>query len=305
MRNPNAIVPAPALSRLKARLAAAAWLAALFSAVPFQAALAQTTAPSLGAASRFAVLSAAPGGGGAVTCTGAIINGDVGSSGLPAAVVQTEGCVITGAIIAPVSATVLANFNTAYADLANVTCTVNFVQAAFTDATLALDPSPAVNCFTADVTFTRTKLTLNGGVNDTWLIKVGTQAVGALTGTGLSVALPTGASACNVTWWVEAAATMTDSDFRGTLLAGAAITTTRGTFAGRALAKAAVTMTGGSLIGCGALAVPKVKHKCDADDDDDDNDDEHHHDKDHERDHDMKDRDHDKKDRDHGKKYGG
>jgi hypothetical protein len=287
MRNPTAIIRA---------------LVAFLSAVSFQGALAQT-APSLGAAARFAVLSATPGGGGAVTCTGAIINGDVGSSGLPAAVVQTEGCVITGAIVAPVSATVLANFNTAYADLANVTCTVNFAQAAFTDATLALDPSPAVNCFTAAVTFTRTKLTLNGGANDTWLIKVGTQAVGALTGTGLSVALPNGASACNVTWWVEAAATMTDSDFRGTLLAGAAITTTRGTFAGRALAKAAVTMTGGSVIGCGALAAPKVKNKCDADDDDDD-DDEHHHDKHHDRDHDKKDRDHDKKDRDHDRKYG-
>jgi hypothetical protein len=272
-------------------------ITAFLSAAPFHAVLAQTA--SLGAASRFAVLSAAPGGGGAVSCTGSIINGDVGSSGLPAAVVQTEGCVITGAIIAPVSATVLANFNTAYADLANVTCTVNFVQAAYTDTTLALEPSPAVNCFTADVTFTRTKLTLNGGANDTWLIKVGTQAVGALTGTSLSVVLPTGASACNVTWWVEAAASMTDSDFRGTLLAGAAITTTRGTFAGRALAKAAVTMTGGSLIGCGALTAPK-KNKCDADDDDDD---EHHHDKDHDRDHDKKDRDNDKNDKGQGDKY--
>jgi hypothetical protein len=270
--------------------------AAFLSAAPFHAAWAQT-AP-LGAASRFAVLSAAPGGLGAVTCTGAIINGDVGSSGLPASVVQTEGCVITGAIIAPVSATVIANFNTAYANLANVQCTVNFVEDAFTDTTLSLNPSPAVNCFTAAVTFTRTRLTLNGGANDTWLIKVGTQAVGALTGTSLSVVLPTGASACNVTWWVEAAATMTDSDFRGTILAGAAITTTRGTFAGRALAKAAVTMTGGSIIGCDALTAPrkgKHGHKCDADDDDD----EHHHDKDH----DKNDRDHDKKDRDHGKKH--
>jgi hypothetical protein len=246
-------------------------ITAFLSAAPFHAAWAQT-APSLGAASRFTVLSATPGAGGVVTCTGAIINGDVGSSGLPVSVVQTEGCVITGAIVAPVSATVLANFNTAYTDIGNVTCTVNFVQAAFTDATLALDPSPAVNCFTAAVTFTRTKLTLNGGANDTWLIKVGTQAVGALTGTGLSVALPTGASACNVTWWVEAAATMTDSDFRGTLLAGAAITTTRGTFAGRALAKAAVTMTGGSVIGCGALSGEAACKGKDRDGDDDDKD---------------------------------
>jgi len=265
MRNPIAIVRALAMASL----------AAFLSAAPFHAAWAQT-AP-LGAASRFAVLSAAPGGGGAVTCTGAIINGDVGSSGLPASVVQTEGCVITGAIIAPVSATVLANFNTAYAALADVTCTVNFVQAAFTDETLSLEPSPAVNCFTAAVTFTRTKLTLNGGANDTWLIKVGTQAPGALTGTGFSVVLPTGASACNVTWWVDAAATMTDSNFRGTILAGAAITTTRGTFAGRALAKAGVTMTGGSVIGCDALKGKKGK-KRDCRDDDDDDDDE---DKDH------------------------
>jgi len=219
-----------------------------------QAAFAQ--APTLGAASRFAVLSALTTSPGAVTCTGAIINGDVGTaSSNPLSVTQTEGCVITGAIITPVSATVLANFDTAYAALkSNVPCTVNNSTAAFTDTVLALDPSPAVNCFTADVTFTRTKLTLNGGANDTWLIKVGSQAVGALTGTGLSVVLPTGASACNVTWWVDAAATMTDSDFRGTILAGAAITTTRGTFAGRALAKAAVTMTGGSVIGCGALS---------------------------------------------------
>lgn len=271
-------------------------IAALLSMASYHAAWAQTS-PALGAASQFAVLSAAPGGGGAVTCTGAIINGDVGSSGLPAAVVQTEGCVITGAIIAPVSAAVLANFNTAYADLANVQCTDYFMQAAYTDTTLSLNPSPAVNCFTADVTFTRTKLTLNGGANDTWPIKVGTQSVGALTGTGLSVVLPTGASACNVTWWVNAAASMTDSDFRGTILAGAAITTTRGTFAGRALAKAAVTMTGGSVIGCGALTPPgKGKHgdKCDADD-------EHDHDKDH----DKNDRDHNKDhDRDNGKTRG-
>jgi len=268
------------------------YFSACLLALLCQAAFAQ--APNLGAASRFAVLSAAPGVGGAVTCTGAIINGDVGSSGLAASVVQTEGCVITGAIIAPVSATVVANFDTAYAALKNdVTCTVNNSTAAFTDTALALDPSPAVNCFTADVTFTRTKLTLNGGANDTWLIKVGSQAVGALTGTGLSVVLPTGASACNVTWWIDAAATMTDSDFRGTLLAGAAITTTRGTFAGRALAKAGVTMTGGSVIGCdtlsGALACkanerlvckPK-KHRHDHDrhdnDKDDDDDDKGHH----------------------------
>lgn len=224
---------------------------------------------SLGAASRFAVLSAAPGVGGAVTCTGGIINGDVGSSGLPASVVQTEGCIITGAIIAPVSATVLANFNTAYEALRSTSCTTTTNQAAFTGQALSF--GPGVHCFTAAVTFTGTTLTLTG--NGPWIFKIGTLAAGALTGTNFSVVLPTGASACNVTWWVDAGATMTTSNFRGTMLAGAAITTTGGTFAGRALAKAGVTMTGGSVIGCGALEGKKGKKRdCRDDDDDDDKD---------------------------------
>jgi hypothetical protein len=224
---------------------------------------------SLGAASRFAVLSAAPGGGGAVTCTGGIINGDVGSSGLPASVVQTEGCIITGAIIAPVSATVLANFNTAYEALRTTSCTTATNQAAFTGQALSF--GPGVHCFTADVTFTNTTLTLTG--NGPWIFKIGTLAAGALTGTSFSVLLPAGASACNVTWWVDAGATMTDSNFKGTILAGAAITTTRGTFAGAALARAGVTMTGGSVIGCDALKGKKGKKRDCRDDDDDDDDD--------------------------------
>ena len=79
------------------------------------------SAPSLGTASNFAVLSAAPGHGGAVTCTNSTIIGDVGSSGQPASVVQT-GCTINGAIIAPVSAGVLRDFNSAYDALAGQSC---------------------------------------------------------------------------------------------------------------------------------------------------------------------------------------
>ena len=51
-------------------------------------------------------------------------------------------------------------------------------------------------------------------------------------------------------WWVNAAVTMTDSNFRGTILGGAAITVTRGSFGGDALAKTAVTLTGANLGGC-------------------------------------------------------
>jgi hypothetical protein len=100
-------------------------------------------------------------------------------------------------------------------------------------------------------------LTLRGGSNATWLIKVPS---GALTGTNFQVILAGGAQACNVTWWVDAAVTMTDSDLKGNVLAGAAITLTRGTFAGNAWAGADgvgdVTSTGTAFVGCGGAGSP-------------------------------------------------
>src|SRR5688572_4706658 len=77
--------------------------------------------PGFGSASDFAVLSATPNHGGAVTCTDSTVAGDVGSSGLRAAVVETR-CTITGAIIAPVSAQVIADFEAAYGSFADLTC---------------------------------------------------------------------------------------------------------------------------------------------------------------------------------------
>jgi ice-binding like protein len=227
-----------------------------------QAAFAQS-GPTLGTASSFAVLSAAPGGGGAVTCTNTpsptTIIGDVGSSGLPASVVNT-GCTITGAIIAPVSSGVLTDFSGAYDALAGQSCD-SFLTGTLAGITL----TPGVYCFGAAATLTGT-LTLNGGSSDTWLFKVGTSGTGALTGTNFSVVMADSASACNVTWWVAEAATMTTSKFIGTILAGAAITVTSGgvgTFDGRALAKAAVTITGGTLTGCtGGSIGGTAKAKC-------------------------------------------
>ncbi|MEA2763913.1 MAG: hypothetical protein QOK07_317, partial [Gemmatimonadaceae bacterium] len=88
----------------------------------------QSSGPSLGAAANFAVLSAANGGGGAVTCVNTppptTIIGDVGSSG----VITPGACTITGAQIAPVSASVIAAFDGAYAALASAQCTQTFVQ---------------------------------------------------------------------------------------------------------------------------------------------------------------------------------
>ena len=225
----------------------------------------QSSAPSLGSASNFAILSAAPGGGGAVTCTNTppptTITGDVGSSGGPASVVNTTGCTINGAIIAPVSAQVVADFNGAYDALANQSCD------AFLTGTLAgVTLTPGVYCFAAAATLTGT-LTLSGGSGDTWLFKVGTSGTGALTGTDFNVVM-SGGDACNVTWWVADAATLTTSNFIGTILAGAAITVTSGgvgTFHGRALARAAVTITGGTFTGCTGGSLPgggTTKTKC-------------------------------------------
>jgi len=233
-----------------------------------QAAFAQV---DLGAASSFAVLSAAPDGGGAVTCTRSIIDGDVGSSGLPASVTQTD-CTINGAIVAPVSAGVVDDFNDAYDELQAVSqCTETFAETSLGDHTF----TPGVYCFDAAVTETNSVWTLNGGATDTWLFKIGNIGVGALTGTDFSVVMADGGPvpACNVTWWVDAATTMTRGAFNGVILAGAAITLegtvhTAGTppvetFAGQALATAAVTLTDVAFVGCeSSSGGGKSKSKC-------------------------------------------
>jgi hypothetical protein len=233
-----------------------------------QAAFAQV---DLGAASSFAVLSAAPDGGGAVTCTRSIIDGDVGSSGLPASVTQTD-CTINGATVAPVSAGVVDDFNDAYDELQAVSqCTETFAETSLGDHTF----TPGVYCFDAAVTETNSVWTLNGGATDTWLFKIGNIGVGALTGTDFSVVMADGGPvpACNVTWWVDAATTMTRGAFNGVILAGAAITLegtvhTAGTppvetFAGQALATAAVTLTDVAFVGCeSSSGGGKSKSKC-------------------------------------------
>jgi hypothetical protein len=242
----NLMVRKHTFTMLTSRLVAIALFAALLSAVPFHAALAKSASPlDLGSADSFTVLSAAPDAGGAVTLTNATVIGDVGSSGPMASVVQTDST-ISGAVIAPVSAQVLTDFNSAYDQYATIPCT-GWLDTAYTGATLTL--TPGVYCNAAAVTFTDTTLTLKGPSNGIWIFKIGTDGTGALTGTNFSVVMD-GGSPCNVYWWVAEAATLTDSNFLGTILAGAAITITRGTFDGDALAKAAVTMTGATVTGC-------------------------------------------------------
>jgi hypothetical protein len=181
-----------------------------------------------------------------------------------ASVVQT-GCTINGTVIAPVSAQVVTDFNNAYGQYAAIPCTGS-LDTAYTDTALTL--TPGVYCNDAAVTFTRTTLTLDGqgDANAVWIFKIGTLGTGALTGTNFSVIMAGSGQACNVSWWVAEASTMTTTTattagFQGTILAGAAITVTglagtptTSTLNGDLLAKAAVTVTDIIVTGCNGLS---------------------------------------------------
>jgi len=255
-------VRARRLLRLTARLAVMVPFAALlYGPSPALA------ASFLGSAETFALLA-----GGAVTCTDSSVTGDVGAG---TAFTNTR-CTITGTVHQgdAVAATAYADFLSAYATLASMHC-----DQTLTGSLAGLTLTPGVYCFDAASTTTGGTLTLMGPVTGTWLFKIGTKGTGALTGTSFSVVMAGGGQACNVNWWVAEAATMTDSNFQGTILAGAAITVTRGTFNGDALAggagttavpTGAVTLTGTIVAGCAATATvpgenhchqPKEKHK--------------------------------------------
>jgi len=119
-------------------------------------------------------------------------------------------------------------------------------------------------------------LTLNGPADGVWIFKVGTGGTGALTGTGFSVVMAgdaAGTDCPNVYWWVAQDATLTASNFQGTILAGADITVTGGTFNGEALAggagttsvpTGAVTLTNSTIHACPPAGgnVVHIKLKC-------------------------------------------
>jgi hypothetical protein len=213
--------------------------AALLSAAPFQAAFA-LTAPSLGSAGSFAVLS-----GAAVTCTDSTVTGGVGSSA-PGGPVTRTNCTINGVVEAgDASAAAASNdFRAAYNTLAALPPTQCDAVLSGTLANVTLPPG--VYCFGAAATLTG-QLTLDGPANGLWTFRIGTGGTGALTGTNFSVVMAGGGLASNVYWWVAQAATMTTSHVQGTILAGAATTFTGGSMIGRNLAKAAVTLTGTSV----------------------------------------------------------
>jgi hypothetical protein len=183
-----------------------------------------------------------------VTCTNGTITGNVGThqaigSVPPGSITQTT-CPITGQLHVG-DATAIAAFNafltayTALAPKAGDVCPI--ITGTLAGRTFA----PGTYCVSAEAK--TGVVTLNGPANGTWVFKV---APGAFTGTNFQVVMAGGAQACNVTWWVDAATTMTDSDLKGTVLSGAAATLTRGTLIGRVFAKADVTVTGTAVTGC-------------------------------------------------------
>ncbi|HTF58118.1 MAG TPA: ice-binding family protein [Planctomycetota bacterium] len=198
----------------------------------------------------------------AVTLTDATITGDVGTfQATPTGSVTQTTSTVDGTIHVG-DADAIAAFEAFVADydaLANEPCD-EVLTGTLADVTLA----PGVYCFDAAADLTGV-LTLDGPSNGTWLFKIGEGGTGALTGTSFTVVMAGGAQECNVRWWVAEAATLTDSDFIGTILAGAAITLTRGTFHGNAWAQADATITDTTVVGCdsgGANGKGKDKQKC-------------------------------------------
>ena len=207
-----------------------------------QAAFAQS-APTLGAASEFAVL-----GGTAVTCTTSVVAGDVGIS--PGTAFTNTGCTVSGDMPPATNADAVqarAALLSAYTALQSRTCTQTL-----TGTLAGQNLAPGVYCVSAEAK--TGLLTLTGPSNGVWIFLVS----GALTGTNFSVAMAGGGQPCNVFWAPSAAATMTTSALKGNILAGNAIdgsiTLTGGTLVGRALANVAVTMTNASVIDCDVVS---------------------------------------------------
>ncbi len=205
-------------------------------------ALAQT-APPLVAAAPYAVLgrNATPTSG-TVTCTTSTITGGrVGTTG--ASITNTGPCVISGPIDVslPVGGSVATDFDNAYSALNSLNPTSGCAPM----PTVSGNVSPGVYCSTAATTFAGAViLTLTGNASDVWVFKVGTGGSGALTtGAGFQMVMGPGTQACNVYWRIADAATMTDSTFIGTVLAGSSIAVVRGNYTGRALATRDVTLT--------------------------------------------------------------
>ncbi len=203
-----------------------------------------SSALSSGAASSFGLLANA-----GVTCTDGTINANVGTfQPAPTGALTLTTCPMTGSVNLGDDASRAAfnNFTSAFAASApqpGDVCTT--LTGTLAGVTLA----PGNYCFDVAATVTGL-LTLDGPSDAAWTFNIGSSGTGALTGTGFNVAMAGGGQACNVTWRVADAATMTTSNLKGNLLTGAAITLTGGTYTGNAWSKADLTITGTAVTGC-------------------------------------------------------
>jgi Ice-binding-like len=192
----------------------------------------------------------------AVTCTDGNITGNVGTyQAPPTGSVTRTRCPITGTIdkgnaFAQAAYEAFVARYVALTPALGECTTTNTITGTLAGKTLA----PGTYCVSAEAK--TGVLTLTG--SGPWTFKV----LGALTGTNFTVLLEDPSKACDVTWWVEAASTMTDSHFVGTILAGAGITLTRGTFDGNAYSQADVTVTGADVAGCAAGTGGTLRGKC-------------------------------------------
>jgi hypothetical protein len=184
----------------------------------------------------------------AVACTSGSISGDVGTfRPAPAGSFAGVNCPVSNGTVQIGTGASIAAYNSfvaQYEAREDVPC-----GTVLTGTLAGVTLPPGVYCFDNAATLTGV-LTLNGPATGVWLFKVGTSGVGALTGTGFSVVMAGAASECRVTWWVEDAATMTDSNLRGAILAGGDVTTTRGTLHGNAWSQGDVTITNTVLTAC-------------------------------------------------------
>ncbi len=181
----------------------------------------------------------------AVTCTDGTIIGDVGTfQATPSGSVTQTSCPVTGSVHVGDGAAVSA-YSAFLAQYAALAPQPGDVCPIITGTLAGQTFAPGTYCVSAEAK--TGVVTLAGPANGIWIFKV---APGAFTGTNFTVVMAGGAQACNVTWWVDAATTMTDSNLKGNVLSGAAITLTRGTFAGNAWSRADVTVTGTAVTGC-------------------------------------------------------
>jgi hypothetical protein len=218
------------------------------------------TAPSLGAAQSFAVLS----GTASVTNTGpSSLSGDLGTSGV-AGITGFPPGTMTGAlhngdsVAAQAQLDAITAATSALINLQGQACTASFGATIIGVGTLI----PGVYCYTSTLGLTGT-LTLDAQNNPgaVFIIKVGSSLTA---GVGSIVQLINGAQPCNVFWAVTTDATVgVGATFVGNLLVGRDISANTGArLSGRALAGRAVTLdtntveatvcagAGGSTVAC-------------------------------------------------------